>query len=93
LAANPNRIYAVIEAEPGGGFYRSDDAGQTWANTGAPANTQASMIQRPFYYTTLGADPTNADVVYGGAEGFHKSTDPDHTFQTLRTPHAANHDI
>jgi photosystem II stability/assembly factor-like uncharacterized protein len=92
-AANPNRIYALIEAEPGGGFYRSDDAGQTWANTGAPANVQASMIQRPFYYTTLGADPTNADVVYGGAEGFYKSTDAGKTFQTMRTPHGDNHDI
>src|SRR6185436_13531414 len=92
-AANPNRIYALIEAEPGGGFYRSDDAGQTWANTGAPAATQAGMIQRPFYYTTLGADQTNADVVYGGAEGFYKSTDAGKTFQSMRTPHGDNHDI
>jgi photosystem II stability/assembly factor-like uncharacterized protein len=92
-AANPNRIYALVEADPGGGFYRSDDAGQTWANTGAPAATQAGMIQRPFYYTTLGADPTNADVVYGGAEGFYKSTDAGKTFQSMRTPHGDNHDI
>ena len=37
-------------------------------------------MQRPFYYTTLGADPTNADVVYAGAEGFFKSTDGGKTF-------------
>lgn len=92
-AANPNRIYALIEAEPGGGFYRSDDAGMTWANTGAPANQQAAMIQRPFYYTTIGADPTNADIVYAGAESFFKSTDGGKTFQTMRTPHGDNHDI
>ncbi len=92
-AANPNRVYALIEAKPGGGFYRSDDAGQTWANTGAPANIQASMIQRPFYYTTLGTDPTNADVVYTGAEGFYKSTDAGRTFTSMRTPHGDNHDI
>ena len=92
-AANPNRIYALIEAAPGGGVYRSDDAGQTWANTGAPAAQQASMVQRPFYYTTLGTDPTNADVVYTGAEGFYKSTDAGKTFTTLRTPHGDNHDI
>lgn len=92
-AANPNRVYALIEALPGGGFYRSDDGGQTWANTGAPANIQAAMTQRPFYYTTLGADPTNADVVYGGAEGFYKSTDAGKTFQSMRTPHGDNHDI
>lgn len=97
-AANPNRIYALVEAKPGGGFYRSDDAGQTWQNMGANAEpamqrTFAVMIQRPFYYTTLGADPTNADVVYTGAEGFYKSTDGGRTFTSLRTPHGDNHDI
>ena len=88
-AANPNRIYALIEAKPGGGFYRSEDAGQTWALI----NSQGSLIQRPFYYTTLGADPSNADVVYAGAEGFFKSTDAGKTFTVLRTPHGDNHDI
>src|SRR5947209_9825767 len=55
-AAKPDRIFALVEAKPGGGFYRSDDAGQTWTLL----NSQGSLIQRPFYYTTLGADPTNA---------------------------------
>ncbi len=88
-AANPNRIYALVEALPGGGMYRSDDAGQSWTQT----SDQGSLIQRPFYYTTLGADPTNADVVYAGAEGFYKSTDGGRTFTSLRTPHGDNHDI
>ena len=89
-AAKPDRIYALIEALPGGGFYRSDDAGQTWA---LHWRRGRSMLQRPFYYTTLGADPTNADVVYAGAEGFFKSTDGGKTFASLRTPHGDNHDI
>jgi len=88
-AAKPDRVYALIEALPGGGFYRSDDAGQTWTLV----NPQASLLQRPFYYTTLGADPTNADVVYAGAEGFFKSTDAGRTFASMRTPHSDNHDI
>jgi photosystem II stability/assembly factor-like uncharacterized protein len=88
-AARPDRVYALIEALPGGGFYRSDDSGQTWALV----NPQASLVQRPFYYTTLGADPTSADVVYAGAEGFFKSVDGGRTFATLRTPHGDNHDI
>jgi photosystem II stability/assembly factor-like uncharacterized protein len=88
-AANPSRVYGLIEAKPGGGFYRSDDAGQTWSLI----NSQGALVQRPFYYTTLGADPTNADVVYAGAEGFFKSTDAGRTFTTLRTPHGDNHDI
>jgi len=88
-AANPNRIYALIEAKPGGGFYRSEDAGQTWALI----NPQPSLLQRPFYYTTLGADQSNADVVYAGAEGFFKSVDGGKTFTPFRTPHGDNHDI
>jgi photosystem II stability/assembly factor-like uncharacterized protein len=87
--ANPKRIFALIEAKPGGGFYRSEDAGQTWALI----NSQGALIQRPFYYTTLGADPSNADVVYAGAEGFFKSTDAGKTFTPFRTPHGDNHDI
>ncbi len=93
-AAKPNRIYALIEAKPGGGLYRSDDAGQSWtAMNPQPATIAAAMIQRPFYYVALGADPTNADVVYAGAEGFFKSTDGGKTFAILRTPHGDNHDI
>lgn len=88
-AANPQRIYALVEALPGGGLYRSDNAGETWALM----SSQASLITRPFYYTTLSADPTNADVVYAGAEGFFKSVDGGKTMTTMRTPHGDNHDI
>ncbi len=88
-ADNPDRIYALIEAEPGGGLYRSDDGGTSWQLI----NDQGSLITRPFYYTTLGADPTDQDVVYAGAEGFFKSTDGGVTMRSMRTPHGDNHDI
>lgn len=88
-AANPNRIYALVEAKPGGGFYRSDDGGTSWTMLPSPA----AMIYRPFYYTTIGADPTNADVVYAGAETFYKSVDAGKTWAPFRTPHTDNHDI
>ncbi|MFO7767812.1 MAG: hypothetical protein R6W82_02485 [bacterium] len=88
-AADPERIYALIEAKPGKGFYRSDDAGESWRMV----NDQPSLITRPFYYTTLGSDPTDADVVYAGAEGFYRSRDGGETFERLRTPHGDNHDI
>ncbi len=88
-ADNPARVYALVEAKPGGGFYRSDDGGQTWALI----NDQGSLITRPFYYTTLAADPTNADIVYAGAEGFFKSTDAGQSFTRFPTPHGDNHDM
>ena len=87
--ANPNRLYLLYEAKPGGGLYRSDDAGATWQFV----NGQPSLITRPFYYVTLTADPTNADVVWAGAEGFFKSTDAGKTFTRVQTPHGDNHDI
>ena len=93
-AAKPDRIYALVEAKPGSGLYRSDDAGQTWQSMNPqPALIASGMVQRPFYYVTLGADPTNGDVVYTGAENFYKSTDGGKTFVTFRTPHGDNHDI
>lgn len=88
-AANPERLYLLVEAQPGGGLYRSEDAGATWELV----NTTPGLITRPFYYTTLGADPTNADVVYAGAEGFYKSTDGGRTMTNFPTPHGDNHDI
>jgi photosystem II stability/assembly factor-like uncharacterized protein len=88
-AANPERVYALIEAKPGAGLYRSDDAGATWARV----SSQASLITRPFYYTTIAADPTDANVVYAGAEGFFKSTDGGKNFRRFPTPHGDNHDM
>jgi photosystem II stability/assembly factor-like uncharacterized protein len=88
-AADPQRLYALIEAKPGGGLYRSDDAGASWQLM----NSTAGLTQRPFYYTTLGADPTNADIVYAGAESFYKSVDGGRTVTVMRTPHTDNHDI
>src|SRR3954463_377388 len=88
-AANPNRVYALVEAKPGGGLYRSDDQGESWKLM----NSTAGMIARPFYYNTIGADPTNQDVVYMGAETFYKSTDGGATVRVMPTPHTDNHDI
>jgi photosystem II stability/assembly factor-like uncharacterized protein len=88
-AANPSRLYLLYEAKPGGGLYRSDDAGASWQMV----NGTPGIVQRPFYYTTLGGDPTNADVVYVGAEGSWKSTDGGRTLRNFPTPHGDNHDI
>ena len=88
-AANPQRVYLLYEAKPGGGLYRSDDAGASWQLT----NALPAIVQRPFYYTTINADPSNADVVYMGAESFYKSTDGGKTLRPFATPHGDNHDI
>jgi photosystem II stability/assembly factor-like uncharacterized protein len=86
-AAAPDRLYAIVEAKPGSGLYRSDDAGDSWSLV----NTTPGMLTRPFYYNNVDADPTNADVVYTGAENFYKSTDGGRTVHLMRTPHGDNH--
>jgi photosystem II stability/assembly factor-like uncharacterized protein len=88
--ANPDRLYVLIEARPGGGLYRSDDAGRSFV---AVDTTTRGLITRPFYYTNIDADPTNADIVYVGTESFYKSTDGGRTWATMSTPHGDNHDI
>ena len=88
-AVAPNRIYALIEAKPGGGLYRSDDAGATWSLV----NAAQTYWTRPFYYTTLEADPNNADVVYVGNEGWFRSADGGKTFRSSPVPHGDNHDM
>lgn len=88
-AAAPNRLYALIEAKPGSGLYRSEDYGNSWSLI----NGEGRLTTRPFYYTTLGVDPGNADVVFVGNEGWFRSADGGKSFASLETPHGDNHDV
>jgi len=89
-AAAPNRVYALFEAEvPRQGVYRSDDGGNTWTQT----SSMNALVLRPFYYTNIDADPTNADNVWVQNETMFRSTDGGKTFAPLSTPHGDNHDI
>ncbi|HEV7745288.1 MAG TPA: hypothetical protein VGO56_09870 [Pyrinomonadaceae bacterium] len=86
--ANPDRLWAIIEAEDGGVF-RSDDAGKTWTKT----NDQRNLRQRAWYYTRIYADPKNADTVYVLNTGFYRSNDGGKTFTGIGVPHGDNHDL
>jgi photosystem II stability/assembly factor-like uncharacterized protein len=88
-AAQPNRIYALIEAKPGSGLWRSEDAGATWTQV----NSTGAIITRPFYYDTLGVDPNHPDVVWVGDENWFKSTDGGRTFRRATAPHGDHHDV
>jgi photosystem II stability/assembly factor-like uncharacterized protein len=86
--ANPDRLWAIIEAEDGGVF-RSDNAGKTWTKT----NEQRNLRQRAWYYSRIYADPKNADTVYVLNTGFYKSNDGGKTFTGIPVPHGDNHDL
>lgn len=88
-AAAPNSLYALIEAKPGQGLYRSDDAGTSWTLV----NGDGKLVTRPFYYTTLGIDPTDVNTVFVGNEGWFKSVDGGKSFKTRPVPHGDNHDV
>jgi photosystem II stability/assembly factor-like uncharacterized protein len=89
-AANPKRVYALIEA-PGEerALYRTDDSGATWTRQ---SNDQG-LLRRPFYYTNVHAHPKDPDTVFVNNEGFFKSTDGGKTFKTGTTPHGDNHSM
>ncbi|MDX6614041.1 MAG: hypothetical protein QOD75_3227 [Blastocatellia bacterium] len=86
--ANPERLWAIVEAEDGGVF-RSDNAGKTWTKT----NEQRNLRQRAWYYSRIYADPKNADTVYVLNTGFYKSNDGGRTFTSISVPHGDNHDL
>ncbi|MBI2796156.1 MAG: glycosyl hydrolase [Gemmatimonadetes bacterium] len=89
-AANPQRVYANIEAaDSSGGIFRSDDGGATWQRT----NSDQKFVIRPFYYTSVTADPTNADVVYVMNLQVHRSIDGGRTFGMVRVPHGDTHQM
>lgn len=86
--ANPDRLWAIVEAEDGGVF-RSDNGGRTWAKT----NEQRNLRQRAWYYSRIYADPKNADEVYVLNTGFYRSNDGGRTFTPIGVPHGDNHDL
>lgn len=88
--ADPNRLYALVEAPKGeGGVYRSDDQGGSFELM----STKKELIARPFYYCNIDANPLDADVVFVLAEDFLKSTDGGKSWKELDTPHGDNHDM
>ena len=57
--SDPDRVYALIEAEEGG-LFRSDDGGESFERV----NASRGLRQRAWYYTTLTIDPRNSSVVW-----------------------------
>jgi len=87
---DPDRIYVLVEAPEGkGGLYRSDDRGGHFRLV----STKYELLDRPFYYLNVDADPTDADVVYINSTRYFKSTDAGKTWKQLSTPHGDNHDM
>ncbi len=91
-AADPNRVYALIEApedEKKGGLYVSNDRGESFSLV----TNFAPLLDRPFYYCNIDADPNNADIIYSNATRFFKSSNGGKSWTRMSTPHGDNHDM
>jgi len=88
VAANSERVYAIIEAKEGG-LYRSDDGGNTWDLV----NGSHTLFQRPWYYMHVIADPQDPNTVYVADVEFFKSTDGGRNFNKIKVPHGDNHGL
>jgi photosystem II stability/assembly factor-like uncharacterized protein len=88
--SNPNRVYAIVEAEKSkAGLYRSDDGGKKW---NLMSNDQ-NITSRSWYYMEVFADPKNQDVVYVLNAPMMRSIDGGKTFSRVNVNHGDTHDL
>ncbi|MBV8975804.1 MAG: glycosyl hydrolase [Alphaproteobacteria bacterium] len=86
--ADSNRVYAMVEAAQGG-LYRSDDGGNHWRRV----SDDGRLTQRAWYFSTILADPKNADTLYAENTGLFRSTDGGKSFNLLPARHGDHHGI
>ena len=88
--ADPHRLYALIEADQGeGGVYISYNEGSQFK----AMSHRKELVNRPFYYCNIHANPNNAAVVYSNANRFMVSNNAGKSWEIKKTPHGDNHDI
>ena len=90
--SKPDVLYAVIESEKNEdkGLYRSDDGGQSWRQL----NNDFELTVRPFYFSRIVVDPTNADKVCKAGLRGAISEDGGKTFRQIGSGvHADVHDF
>jgi len=79
-ASNSKRLYACVDATKGGGLYRSDDGGESWAEQ----STDPRLWDRGSDFAECKVDPKNQDVVYIANVVTWKSMDAGKTWKAIR---------
>jgi photosystem II stability/assembly factor-like uncharacterized protein len=78
--SNSQRLYACVDANKGGGLYKSDDGGQSWTQE----NIDQRLWDRGSDFAECKVDPKNADIVYIANVVAWKSTDAGKTWTAFR---------
>jgi photosystem II stability/assembly factor-like uncharacterized protein/uncharacterized protein (DUF2164 family) len=86
VGADSSTVYALIEAKKGG-LYVSHDAGTNWEFVSGDHR----LMQRPWYFMQIFADPKNADTIYVLNVRTWRSTDGGHRWEWIHDPHGDNH--
>ena len=86
--ADPDRVWANLEAEQGG-LYRSDDGGGSWEFV----NGHRDIWQRAFYFQRLEADPVDRNTLYILNFRLTRSTDGGRTLESVPETHSDHHDL
>src|SRR5438477_328711 len=88
--AHPGRLWASVEApaaDSSGGIFRSDDGGASWERV----NAEQKFMVRPWYFSSVAADPTDENTVYVLNLGTWRSVDGGKSFSRIRVPHGDCH--
>jgi photosystem II stability/assembly factor-like uncharacterized protein len=78
--SDPNRLYALVDARPLGGVYRSEDAGESWQRI----NSEPRLWGRGSDFAEIKVDPKNKDTVYVANTSTYRSTDGGRTFAAIK---------
>ncbi len=74
--SRPGRVYALIQS-PHGLLWRSDDAGATWAFL----SSDSLINERPFYFSRITVDPTDADRAFASSVALSETHDGGKTWK------------
>jgi photosystem II stability/assembly factor-like uncharacterized protein len=78
--ANPQRLFCTVQAEKGGGIYRSDDGGESWTRT----NSEPRIWGRGDDFGEVCVDPKNPDRLYVANTSVYRSDDAGKTFTCIK---------
>lgn len=84
MRSNPKICVATIDAKDGGGYFRSEDEGQSWVQT-------SKLDPRPFYFSVPRIDPNDENRCYLPGTELQFSDDKGKTFKTMGDMHPDHH--